>query len=356
MTKLWLHAGFHKTGTTAIQEYCAAAHRELRSKGVLYPRFRRRWFRVDKSHHFLAHHAAGREDLISSDAVSTLLQQWRDTAEKRHLTVLLSAEPVCRHVRGSRKQGSSVAERQLDYLSHLSRLLKDFQVQPILVLRRQDDFVRSFYQEAVARGTNRTASMSFADFRRKIGTERARFLPVIKRFESVFGTVRLLVYEDLCRQGLMQSFFRALGIEVTPLSKRVVRASLSVQQTLIKRSLNVVVRDRVQNQQLVRWLQTPIVRERVAHWMPQALDLWASVEERQAFLDQFREENLALCDRLGSGRDQLFPDWEPDKVAEKQPVPSTADLEAMVRDLLVSCGNGLRADLREDARRHFGLS
>ena len=343
MTRLWLHAGFHKTGTTAIQAFAAGNQRHLRRLGLFYPRYRRSLFRKDPAHHFLAHHAAGRAGSISASEAEGLLAQWERHAAALDSCVLLSAEPICRHLRGRSDSAEDEGTGHLAYLAYLSELLKNFEVVPVLVIRRQDDFVRSFYQEAVARGTSRSASMDFATFRRKIGAGRAQFLPVVERFEAVFGQVRVLVYEDLCVDGLVPSFFRELGLDLEAASQTVVRQSLSVRQTLIKRLLNPYIRDRAQNGRLIRWLSSSRIRSRLDCCIPEEPDLWRSTKERLRFLTSYQEENTLLCERLGFEREHLFPPFDSESASPAVPCPPVAELVQILMDLLALDRQGLRS-------------
>ncbi|ETX13163.1 hypothetical protein OCH239_13100 [Roseivivax halodurans JCM 10272] len=68
---------------------------------------------------------------------------WLGEALKEDLEVFVSSEALCRQL--TAEQGPWHPRRE-GYLARLAVTLSNFEVIPILVFRRPDDFVRSFYQ------------------------------------------------------------------------------------------------------------------------------------------------------------------------------------------------------------------
>lgn len=96
--RLLLHAGLHKTGTTAIQRFASANRRILRERGLLYPTFQPIREEQCEAHNRLAHSFAsvGKSRTFSDEHIARLCGYWCDHAGRD--TVFLSAEAFCRHV------------------------------------------------------------------------------------------------------------------------------------------------------------------------------------------------------------------------------------------------------------------
>jgi hypothetical protein len=184
MLSLVLHAGFHKTGTSAIQQFAARNRRRLKEGGVLYPAVWSMRARRVHGHHALAHALAKTDRDSEFGKVRRLLRRWREQAVASQCTALVSSEAICRY--GWDAPG--VAEGQGNpYLARWLELLSEFDVLPVLVIRRQDDFVRSLYQEHVAAGVGASARLAFSEFLTRAASEKPGFSSVWRASRKVFG-------------------------------------------------------------------------------------------------------------------------------------------------------------------------
>src|SRR5687768_9656163 len=190
MPRLILHAGWHKTATSAIQLYAYRNREELRRRGIWYPELGRD---AEKAHHQFAHAVANASKHMKLEDARALARQWAQAAAASGETVFMSAEPICRHVDRA-SSGDWMALRR-NYLHRLAEVLAGFEVRVVLVLRRQDDFIRSLFQDSVNKGS-RYGALPFLEFRARIQTQ-TRFLDNLAVFEDVFSKVTVLVYEDL---------------------------------------------------------------------------------------------------------------------------------------------------------------
>ena len=95
---LVLHIGSHKTGTTAVQRFAAAHRAILRERGLWYPSYDEIGLPEHYAHHHFAHAIAdaarGKFDIGDAERFSAAVRRGRRKGE----TVLLSAEPIYRHV------------------------------------------------------------------------------------------------------------------------------------------------------------------------------------------------------------------------------------------------------------------
>lgn len=203
--RLILHAGTHKTGTSTIQRVLYDHRDELRSQGVLYPDSAA-WFGGSyRGHHPLAHAVAFRKP----EALATAREFLHGLAEQARPdeTVLLSAEPVYRHVLHSEE--GDWWHRHDAYLKELVRELTSagFDPEAVLVFRRRDQFVESVYHERVSRGFGRPFEYFLDHADRLLDYERQ-----LRLFHAAFPRVSSLRYEDLAGRELVSSFLRVLGI------------------------------------------------------------------------------------------------------------------------------------------------
>ncbi|MEL7301275.1 MAG: hypothetical protein AAFM92_12910 [Pseudomonadota bacterium] len=147
MKRLILHAGMHKTGTTAIQSIAAKNRDDLFKKGVYYPRS---WeFFGNPSHlpsanaHFSLFNAlAGlrpRDKKNLQRFRTHLLEEIPDD-----FTILLSAESLNRHVV---PQAASFAEGHRAYIARVAEYFAGFHTEAVVYFRQPSDFAESMYAE-----------------------------------------------------------------------------------------------------------------------------------------------------------------------------------------------------------------
>lgn len=305
--RLLLHAGLHKTGTTAIQAFAAGNRDALKSFGAWYPTFEPVGPTDNESHNRLAHSIAGTGKSGSFDDVEVhrLLEHWRARCGEARLVV--SAEALSRHVDPA--GGSDWKSRRSAYLGRVSNALAQFEVDVVLVLRRQAEFVHSAYLENIMKGSRR-GSWSFARFRDYLAERHLRYEDNLDAFRHAFGNVRVLIYDDLVQSGAFcAGFFAALGFEIERLEEPGrVRRSLSARQARIKRALLPMIVARGQNRWLNAALRKPAVT-RLAERMleDRGIGLWESVSVRRDWQRRYESENERIRARFCPERATLFP-------------------------------------------------
>ena len=305
--RLLLHAGFHKTGTTAIQEFAAGNREALQSLGICYPAFKPSGVAKNQSHNRLAHSLArtGKSGALDDVEVRRLLKWWRILCGEYRLFV--SAEALSRHV--DPVGGADWKRQRIAYLQRSGRFLADFEVEPILVLRRQADFVHSVYFENIMKASRR-GFWPFARFRDYLAERHLRFEDNIDAFVEVFGNVRVLIYEDLaCSDAFCARFFEDLGVDVHGLVEPGrVRASLSPGQARIKRTLLPVIFTPAQS----RWINAALRNPRIKRLAERILDdggtgMWEGVSSRNDWQRRYEQENERIRARFLPERAALFP-------------------------------------------------
>jgi len=293
-----LHIGTHKTGTTAIQRFAATKRGKLRSRGLWYPSYDEIGLFVHYGHHHVAHALANENgNRLSIDDTRRFVDHIQ-AKKRRDETVLISAEPFYRHILPA--EGGYWAERKA-YIDRVRSFFPGPDVKVLAILRRQDTFARSLYQERVKVTKYR---VKFRDFL----AERSPFeyYNHLRLFREAFGNVDVLIYEDIAARGLIDSFFAHLGVDVSDIPGRPsANPSLPIDLVEFKRILNTTPLKPDRLKEIGSLLLDRA--EQATKIEPGKVD-WLSAEEMAAFYDSFAEENEKLRKEYLPGRSPpLFP-------------------------------------------------
>jgi hypothetical protein len=204
----FVHAGTHKTGTTAIQRFLAGNGEALARAGLYYPQAGRRSGALPGHHGLVAELRSGAHP--SPDA-GTLAAVTAEIARVRPERACLSAE------------GFSALHEREDALVALRDALAAIGYRPrvVLYVRAQDEYAESFYAELVKHGLTRSAAEFFDGVMQhgvvnELGrTYRFAYGPLVDRFASVFGDDAMIVrgYRDVGRpDALVLDFLAAVGV------------------------------------------------------------------------------------------------------------------------------------------------
>ena len=309
MTKILLHAGTHKTGTTTLQAALAGHRDVLAERGVYYPRITD-FFPVDPAAQAANAHFA----LAAAIAGFGEADRERLAAFTRHLRavspdfthVVLSAESLYRYMLGSEsKPGledpevSDADQRRMRaaYVARLAEVFAGFDVEVVLYFRRVDRFAESFYSEVIvstraARGFDEFLAIRplYFDYRFQIDLFSRHF------------PVRVYGFEQKARDGLVESFFRDNGLGPAVAAPPALRASVPPQAVLwlrrAKKGRRMSIRERRR-----RWLfalQPQIAQKLFGAGTPASF--WPDRAARDAFVAR-------CCDAVP---EIAFPALEPD--------------------------------------------
>lgn len=286
---LSIHIGVPKTGTTAIQDFCAVNRRELANQRLLYPA-------LEKGH---AHHGLMRliHQARPNDHRMRRFYRFRREIEKSKCErVLISSE---------------FAARMQD-LSNLQRLLRDVDTRIIVYLRRQDNWLLSAYNQNVKSPTT-SSSDTFEDFTKRPHLERRlNYEKLLGLWSEAFGFQNLdvHVYEEENRNGqLIRRFLQRLGVNVDSDKLRGVgrpNPALDRHSLEIVRICNSMNLDRSASATIARML---IKNQGTSNLAPAVV----SNLKRRSILDAYRESNSNVAKRyLGRTDGRLFDDSDLD--------------------------------------------
>lgn len=311
MAQVILHAGFHKTGSTAVQEFARKNRQALLAAGIRYPAYPE-WARTESTaHHEFAHAIAGKSKVFDERSLRRLVDEWLAAASAGE-KLLISAEAMSRHLGPVR--GAPWRERRRKYVRDLAGLFAGHDTGIVVVLRRQDDFVRSLYFEHIAK-RGRYGHLAFSEYRRKVNRSWMRFEENLHIYSECFLRVSVMIYEDLVQTGdLCGEFFRRLGVDPGELEPvNAVRKGLNPVQAELKRVLNRSLKRGAENDRILSWLNSEEVKATLdRHYNMKSASPWESAEVRRQYVHAFDAENRRIADRYFPGRETLFPEFTPD--------------------------------------------
>jgi len=284
---LFIHAGSHKTGTTAIQQTLGAARGELRRQGICWPRLG-----SNPVHHKLV------QSLHDQGLLARLNAGWMARRVRRQSqgcrATVLSSERLYRigyELIGNEPRDSDARRRRRsEVLGRLRALfVEDFDIRVILYLRRVDLFAESMFKELLFRKDYR-GRYPFARFLEEQDA-LFRYDARIREFEDCLGPVSVHAYDALKGTGVVPHFFSLIGATPpgTAASDARVRRSASnagawfLLQLAQQRDLSPSDRRRVLEFCLSdAWPEPPDAPR----------SLWPSATEHSAFLDTYRSATL----------------------------------------------------------------
>ena len=212
--RLILHAGTHKTGTKSIQKVLAENQAWLRDRGLIYPDGAPHFRNSKYPQHRFAHAFTGTNPVAMRKAKDMITELYKSACASD--TILVSAEPVYRHIAHydgwDRYTGAEYWAHRLQYLKMLHSGLAGFDVEVLLFFRSRESFAESLYGEVIRKRHWRGPFDEFLQaFNPLFDYDRQ-----IDAFRRVFGCVRVEDYDRARRDGLMASFFNAIGFEMPP--------------------------------------------------------------------------------------------------------------------------------------------
>lgn len=262
--RLVLHIGTHKTGTSALQCALDDARPRLLDRGVLYPDTRRPpWPELPK--HCSVYHAAA-----SSDAA----------LQARERDALLTEFDACgAHTLLVSEEGLSEPDDQIP--AFFAPLAERFDIEVICLLRRQDLFVESLFNQFVRETARREARPLLTFSRGRAMRVRLDYHALLSRWAAIGARVRAIDFDGPAVRGpgLMAAFEAALGGEPLHLPDGRANASPDMRLALLLNRLN---------RQRTRYELAPLLqasRALVQGGLPPLRHLLGSDERRRLLAD-----------------------------------------------------------------------
>ena len=241
--KLYLHIGFHKTGTSAIQEYLSGKRDLLAAQGIYYPEsYDRRY----PGHVDLSWALDGDRpwwSTVSEEDADNVLEYYSERmSATRCDSVILSSEDFSLLGYG----GKAAITKVKDYFSR-------FDVQVVAYVREPAQFILSLYCHAVIEGLDLGDIGNYID--NHFDPKDADYVARLEPWRQVFGaeSVRVRAYEPKqFKQGsLALDFFDLLGVDVA-LDGDAPRANAGVHPWIVEPYRKIVSSEMTENDKKAR--------------------------------------------------------------------------------------------------------
>lgn len=289
--RLILHIGTHKTATSTLQALMAEERKNLRKVGVCYPRTDHPDFIDQHKHIALA------EALFHDDAAFRL--EWARVqnefdASGAH-TLVLSAEGL-----------SGPAKSQDSSLDRLRVVAEGFDVLVVCLLRRQDSFVESLWNQ---RSKNGRTNKHITDFVQLPAVQRhMAYKDMLDRWATL-GRVAAIGFEAARETGVVEAFSTAASIPL-PSSPKNRNVSPGMQHAALMAALN-----KAGVTHSHRLIEQVLGADPTRHALGTRL--------RGEILARFNDHNAALLETYGV----RFPDTLPEEDVEPIPAAGRQDVE-----------------------------
>jgi hypothetical protein len=203
---LWIHIGAHKTGSSSLQGILEGETESLMAFSIAHD-----------NHAFgLAEHLANHSPLPPAE-LELIRAEFRGRIESHpEDIVILSGEYFFGHPDVCYRNTAAVA-------TDLRRITEGYDTRLVACVRRQDEFIQSWYHQRIKMGGCET----FGEFKKTVGLQTVEWDRLLAHFEELFGAdnLRVLIFEKLKSAGgdMLHAFFGGLGhpfkIKVRPFKR-----------------------------------------------------------------------------------------------------------------------------------------
>ncbi|MDE6851882.1 MAG: hypothetical protein K2J67_05270 [Lachnospiraceae bacterium] len=299
MKTLYLHIGTPKTGTSALQHFCASNRKVLEQKGIYYPDLGFRFPDIGKNRnaHFLSYKEyinkkEKRRDQDAEQKIRTEGIQKLEEAFQTHDTVLLSDEHIW-------NEKEMTAETLPALKNHFAEL--GISIKIIVYLRRQDQVIQSFWAQKI----KESSAITFESYMKK---EKYLFFRLdyaarIQEFVDIVGRENMIVrcYEKQQYLGgqktIMSDFLHIFGLNITDEfvnSEKVYNVSLEGTYLEVKRLFNTLPKFKSQKNYMIDLLK----EQQALDYQNLGLErkkMYFTPEAEKEFMQRYEEENSTVA-------------------------------------------------------------
>lgn len=244
MKTMYLHIGTPKTATTAIQSFCNDNQEVLQSKGYAYPMFPYKYAGVAhvRNGHFMIDGVYGNDhkereaqaEIVFEEGFNKLYELF-----EKYDNIILSDEGMWNH---------SFLKKGLFWERMKREMDKGiFQLKIVVYLRRQDDYLFSWWNQQVKAGGVAVATCDWNELVEKKPAIKLDYYGMLKQIEEQVGEgniiVRVFDKNNLYGGSIFADFLNAVGLEFTDefvLKKAFPNPSLNKNDVEVKRMINMM--------------------------------------------------------------------------------------------------------------------
>lgn len=302
MGRVIVHIGTHKTGTTSIQRALSRNRDFLHENKVLYPDYKLIGLRSHYAHLGMANALTGAHEKFSVQDAERFFRFARDMASDFDHTII-SAEPLYRQISGKvPPQKIQTPERYWrardEYIARFRSLIGPAEI--AIVIRRQDQFAESMYQEQIKVTRH---SLDFADFLENFWFH-FDYTAQVRAWKKHFSTIHIIPFDRIKGDDITGSFLNHIGIDlpIAP-SSEAKNVSMPHDGVILKRHLN---KSDLPDSLLARAADILVSPAFRAQLPAIRRSFFASEDARRNFLSSYDATNAELATMAGLAPDDLF--------------------------------------------------
>lgn len=300
---LYVHIGTTKTGTTAIQGFCADNREVLKRKGYIYPLFPFHYQDAPdrRNAHFLIAEDDKDNNGVFREGMDIILELFQT-----YPNVILSDEAIW----------SAGYDRRMELFKTLKKVSKEngFQVKIIVYLRRQDTYLISGWNQMIKSGLGDSAVVSWADyFTDRVHISKMNYGTNLSKMAKVWGKKKILVRRfnpaHFVGGSIYADFLQTIGLELTDeytIAKSMRNMRLSGNTHEIKRILNGMPDMDVSSHDFFRRALLSYADISGKAYPNEMI----SEAEAKAFMEKYAEENRKVSEEFFDGEPLFESDWK----------------------------------------------
>lgn len=314
---LYIHIGSPKTGSTAIQNFCALNENWLRKNGVCYPKYKR--FTLVNNHLDFSQWIVKAGESMHKKNSSAI--KWKTQKKiKSYCLKLINEAKNCDSILLSGEE--IFYAHDISVLKGLRNLFSKVKI--IVYLRRQDQFVQSFYMQFFKKGKTQDKLQQHEYLTNEFWLD---YYARVEAWAGLFGKENIIIRpfekKQFHKANLLADFLHhGIGLKLTDScaipepDRSNVRVDMDTIETV--RLLNNLSIPRRQVRGILKRLQKfPTSRTN-----PDKLHSLLSPKESLDIIKRFDKGNMNIAkEYLGRENGMLFKDPLPDPIAQWTPYP-----------------------------------
>lgn len=310
MKTLYLHIGTPKTGTTAIQTFCWDNREVLAKNGYCYPMFdfpfrtiqpyRNGHFLVSRLYDRNKERRYGEEEQIVNEGMQQVLSLFQ-----KYDKVILSDEGIWNR---GHLADTNCWQRLKEHI-----MSQDIAVKVIVYLRRQDDFLFSWWNQQVKEGIRHASVMDWKTVVEKLPYIQLDYCNILKQIAEYIGkeniTVRVYDRKAFLGGSIYSDFLDAVQLNYTEeyqVMPKLQNPSLTKTDIEMKRILNTLPGLDKRGYEFFRKVLTDMSSEAMPETSKKGM---FSEEESEQFLSSYKEGNAWIAEEYMDGKELFDYDY-----------------------------------------------
>lgn len=345
MKTLYLHIGMPRTATTVLQKFCSDNQEELNNNGYCYPLmpFQYPNARPWRTAHFMFGYVKDEKGIRDTELER---QYWVEgfqevyNAFEKYDNVILSDEGLWNC--GFRNKESVWFKLKKEMEAHA------FRTKVIVYLRRQDDFLYSWWNQRIKEGLYRECTLSWEEMTEKLPIVHLDYFEMLNQISEFVGKENLIVRrfgkEYFVGNAIYKDFIHAIGLQYTDayqVKTEVYNMGLTKNNAELKRILNKLPDSDAQSKLM---FQNILVHNSNCKKDNRKYSMYSQSEARELY-EKYREGNRLIAEEYMGRNGDLFS-FEYD--AEQKWSPQNAE---MLEDIILFMGTSLMQMEREIRRQ-----